>query len=199
MSAICARHSRASVHASGRSIRQANGARDFLLEKPQIPISKMQRSSKLQYSKRNYFAFWSLVIGVSLELGFWDLEFPSNWTVARCWITGAAIPPMLGPAKIYFIIFGALTIAGGVIGYVKAGSVPSIIAGVITGVLLIIAGFVLPEHRVAGLAIALIVSLLLAGQFIPKFIRTGKAMPAGIMSILSAIGMIVALIAWFKK
>ena len=32
--------------------------------------------------------------------------------------------PMLGPAKIYFIIFGILTIAGGIIGYVKAGSMP---------------------------------------------------------------------------
>jgi len=39
-------------------------------------------------------------------------------------------------AKIYFIIFGLLTIAGGVVGYVKADSVASIIAGSITGVLL---------------------------------------------------------------
>ena len=32
-------------------------------------------------------------------------------------------------AKIYFIIFGLLTIVGGIIGYVKAGSTASIIAG----------------------------------------------------------------------
>ena len=107
--------------------------------------------------------------------------------------------PMLSPAKIYFIIFGALTIIGGVIGYVKAGSVPSIIAGVITGLLLLAAGLLLPEHRVAGLAVAFITSLLLAGQFIPKFVRTGKMMPAGMMSILSAIGLIMAIIAWVKK
>jgi uncharacterized membrane protein (UPF0136 family) len=106
---------------------------------------------------------------------------------------------MLGPAKIYFIIFGALTIIGGVIGYVKAGSAPSIIAGAITGVLLIAAGFLLPEHRAAGLAIAFVTSLLLAGQFIPKFVRTGKAMPAGMMSILSAIGLVMAIVAWVKK
>jgi uncharacterized membrane protein (UPF0136 family) len=106
---------------------------------------------------------------------------------------------MLGPAKIYFIIFGALTIVGGVIGYVRAGSTPSIIAGSITGILLLIAGFILPEHRVAGLLTALVVSLLLAGQFVPKFIRTGKAMPAGMMSILSVIGIIVAIVAWLKK
>ena len=101
--------------------------------------------------------------------------------------------------RLYFLIFGALTILGGVIGYVKAGSVPSIIAGAITGVLLLVAGALLPEHRAAGLAAAFIVSLLLAAQFVPKFIRTSKVMPAGLMSILSVIGIVVAVIAWLKK
>jgi uncharacterized membrane protein (UPF0136 family) len=105
----------------------------------------------------------------------------------------------MGAAKIYFIVFGILTIAGGVIGYVKAGSMPSIIAGSISGILLLVAAFLLPDHRVAGLATALIISLLLAGQFIPKFIRTGKVMPAGMMSILSVIGIIMAIVAWTKK
>ena len=102
-------------------------------------------------------------------------------------------------AKIYFIIFGALTIVGGIVGYVKAGSVASIIAGSITGVLLLVAAFLLPEHRMVGLATALIVSLLLAAQFIPKLLRTGTVMPAGIMSLLSVIGIIVGLVAWVKK
>ena len=102
-------------------------------------------------------------------------------------------------AKIYFILFGVLTIAGGVVGYVKAGSMASIIAGSITGVLLLVAGFVLPEHRAIGLATALIISLLLAAQFVPKFIRTGRVMPAGTMSILSVIGVVMAIVAWVKK
>jgi uncharacterized membrane protein (UPF0136 family) len=102
-------------------------------------------------------------------------------------------------AKIYFIVFGVLTVAGGVAGYVKAGSVASIIAGSITGVLLLVAAFLLPEHRAIGLATAFIISLLLAAQFAPKFIRTGRAMPAGMMSILSVIGIIAAIVAWVKK
>ena len=109
------------------------------------------------------------------------------------------IPLMLLPAKIYFLIFGVLTIVGGVIGYVKAGSLPSIIAGAITGVLLLVGGALLPEHRAIGLATGFVVSLLLAAQFVPKFIRTGRAMPAGMMSILSVIGLVVALVAWMKK
>jgi len=102
-------------------------------------------------------------------------------------------------AKIYFVVFGVLTIAGGVVGYLKAGSVASIIAGSITGVLLLIAAFLLPEHRAIGLATAFIVSLLLAAQFVPKFIRTGRVMPPGMMSVLSVIGVIAAIVAWVKK
>ena len=101
--------------------------------------------------------------------------------------------------RVYFFVFGALTIIGGIIGYVKAGSVPSIVAGAITGVLLLIAASLLPAHRSAGLATAFVVSLLLAAQFVPKLIRTGKVMPAGMMSILSVIGIVVAIVAWLKK
>ena len=102
-------------------------------------------------------------------------------------------------AKFYFIVFGILTIAGGIVGYVKAGSVASIVAGSITGLLLLIAAFLLPEHRAIGLATAFIISLLLVAQFAPKFIRTGRIMPAGMMSILSAIGIIAVIVAWVKK
>ena len=101
--------------------------------------------------------------------------------------------------KVYFLIFGTLTIIGGVIGYVKAASLPSLIAGSITGVLLLVAGALLPEYRAIGLATGLVISLLLAAQFIPKFFRTRKVMPAGLMSILSVIGIVVALVAWMQK
>jgi len=100
-------------------------------------------------------------------------------------------------AKIYFIIFGLLTIAGGVIGYVKVGSTASIIA--LTGVLLLVAAFLLPEHRAAGLATALIVSLFLAAYFIRKYLSTGAVMPAGMMSVLSVIGIIAAIFVWVRK
>ncbi|MEY2440090.1 MAG: hypothetical protein QOI34_1475 [Verrucomicrobiota bacterium] len=105
----------------------------------------------------------------------------------------------MGVAKIYFLVFGLLTIAGGIMGYVKAGSTVSIIAGSLTGILLIVAGLVLPEHRALGVGLGLIVSLLLAGQFIPKFVRTGRMMPAGMMTVLSAIGIVMAVAAWLRK
>ena len=106
---------------------------------------------------------------------------------------------MIGPTRIYFIVFGILTIAGGVIGYLKAGSMASIVAGCLTGILLLAAAFLLPKNLEAGLALGVIVSLLLAIQFVPKFIQTAKAMPAGMMSVLSVIGIILGILAWMKK
>src|SRR5207237_10076965 len=95
---------------------------------------------------------------------------------------------MIGGAKIYFIVFGILTIAGGVLGYVKAGSTASIIAGSISGVLLLLAAWLMPEHQAAGLIMALIVSLLLAEEFIPKFFRTFELIPERVVSSLGALG-----------
>ena len=106
---------------------------------------------------------------------------------------------MIGPAKIYFIIFGVLTILGGVIGYLRAGSMASIIAGSISGILILVAALLLPGNVVAGLALAGVISLLLAGRFLPAFIRTGEFMPAGMMSLLSIIGIIMAVLAWVKR
>ena len=106
---------------------------------------------------------------------------------------------MIGPAKIYFIIFGLLTIIGGVMGYVRAGSMASIIAGSVSGILLLVAAFLMGNNPVAGLALAAVVSILLAGRFVPAFLKNGDFMPGGMMSVLSVIGIIMAIIAWMKK
>ena len=106
---------------------------------------------------------------------------------------------MFTPTKIYFIFFGLLTIVGGTIGYVKAGSTISLIAGAITGILLLVAAFLLPGHVVIGLLLVGFISFLLAAQFLPAFIRGGKMMPAGMMSLLSILGIVFAITAWIRK
>ncbi|HJT80945.1 MAG TPA: TMEM14 family protein [Chthoniobacterales bacterium] len=105
---------------------------------------------------------------------------------------------MIEPAKIYFLVFGILTIAGGIMGYVKARSVASIVAGALTGLLLIVAALILTTYRELGLGLALFTSAILAGQFIPRLLRTRRFMPAGIMSLLSVVGIVVAIATWIK-
>jgi uncharacterized membrane protein (UPF0136 family) len=103
---------------------------------------------------------------------------------------------MLDLTRFYFFAFGVVAIAGGVMGFVKAQSKPSLIAGSISGIALLVAGYLVgtPNLRI-GLFLGLIVSLALAGRFVGPFLKTKKVMPAGLMATLGIIGMIVSALA----
>ena len=60
-------------------------------------------------------------------------------------------------------------------------------------------GVFIAHKRGVGLVIAGLVSIALAVRFIPAFMNTGKMMPAGLMAILSAIGVVMTIVAWIKK
>lgn len=100
-------------------------------------------------------------------------------------------PVLFAAAYVYLLVFGVLTIAGGVMGFVKAKSRASLIAGSIAGVLLLAAGYLVHDGARAGLALGLIVSLSLAGRFVGAFRKSGKFMPAGLMAILGVIGAVL--------
>jgi uncharacterized membrane protein (UPF0136 family) len=106
---------------------------------------------------------------------------------------------MIDLTRIFYFVFAALTIAGGVMGYVKAGSMVSIIAGGVSGLLLVVAAVLLRSNVMAGLILGGIVSIALAGRFAPAFFSGGKFMPAGMMAILSAIGIVLTIAAFVKK
>ena len=107
---------------------------------------------------------------------------------------------MLDLTKIYFYIFGALTIAGGIMGFVKAGSQASLIAGGVSGLLLLLAAYLVGSGKVMpGLILAIVLSVALAGRFLPAFLSTSKFMPAGMMAILSIAGVIMAALGFLKK
>lgn len=101
---------------------------------------------------------------------------------------------MLELTRDFLFLFGVLTIAGGVMGFVKAQSRASLIAGGVSGVLLLVAGYLIGLHTMAGLILGLVVSLALAGRFVPAFLKTKKPMPGGLLSLLSVIGVILTVI-----
>ena len=103
------------------------------------------------------------------------------------------------PAKIYLIVFGILTVLGGVMGYVKASSAASLIAGGVAGILLLVAAFLIPAQAQAGLILGLIVSVLLLGRFGPALLKGGGFMPAGLMVLLSLPAIVLTLLALLRK
>ena len=104
---------------------------------------------------------------------------------------------MLALAKIYFLVFGLITIASGLSGYLKAGSKPSLIAGAALGVLLLLAGFLVPGQWRVGLGVGLFVCLALLGRFLPAVLK-GVYNPGGYLVPLAVIGVVLAVMGFFQ-
>lgn len=101
---------------------------------------------------------------------------------------------MIQLTKFYYFLFGAMTIVGGVMGYVKAHSMKSLVAGAISGLLLIFAGVLVSTKVQPALILGLLISLALGYRFIPAFMEKKAFMPGGLMSALCIIGAILTII-----
>jgi len=102
---------------------------------------------------------------------------------------------MFDLVRFYLFAFGVLTIAGGVMGYVKAQSRASLIAGSAAGLLLLLAGYLVGSSGRSGLIVGLAVSAALAGRFVMTFRKSGKVMPAGLMAVLGIAGVVLTALA----
>jgi len=69
-------------------------------------------------------------------------------------------------------------------GFVKAGSKASLIAGSITGGLLLLSAFLITRDIAAGKILGIVVSFLLVGQFGPSLLKKFKVMPNLIVVLL---------------
>ena len=94
-------------------------------------------------------------------------------------------------AQIVLVVYAVLLIVGGLIGYRKAGSRPSLIAGSISGLIaLAAAGSMAQDVRAIWLGIALAAAMLVV--FSIRFGRTRKFMPSGMLGVVS-LAVLVAL------
>ncbi|KAI8939981.1 hypothetical protein NX059_003705 [Plenodomus lindquistii] len=86
------------------------------------------------------------------------------------------------------LILGTLTAGGGITGYARTGSVPSIAAGVTVGLLYILGGLRINNRNPYGVELALLASIVLAGSSVPRAIKSGKPLPIG-LSVLATFGL----------
>jgi uncharacterized membrane protein (UPF0136 family) len=107
---------------------------------------------------------------------------------------------MLDPTRFFYYLFGLITLGGGIQAFVHVGSKASLIAGGISGILLLVAGWLLQSGQVTpGLVLGLIVTLGLAGRFLPKFFKDGGWWPAGVEGWLGLVGLVLTIFAFVKK
>ncbi|RMY85319.1 hypothetical protein D0864_07334, partial [Hortaea werneckii] len=90
-------------------------------------------------------------------------------------------------STIAFVLAG-LTAGGGITGYLRAGSIPSLAAGCSVGALYALGGYRLQNRASYGVEAALLASVVLAGSSIPRAIKTQKGLPVG-LSVLAAFGL----------
>lgn len=89
------------------------------------------------------------------------------------------------------IAYGLLALVGGIVGYTKAKSKPSLISGTVSGVLLIIAGILSSVGVGWATSLAAIITAVLVVVFVVRLLKTRKFMPAGIMIIAGVVALVV--------
>ncbi|MCX7592462.1 MAG: hypothetical protein N2235_01635 [Fischerella sp.] len=89
------------------------------------------------------------------------------------------------------IAYGVITLIGGIVGYITAGSNVSLLSGSISGLLLIFAAFVQIQGKTWGLILAAAVTAVLLVVFAFRLAKTHKFMPAGLMTVLGMLTLAV--------
>ncbi|XP_050440885.1 transmembrane protein 14C [Adelges cooleyi] len=98
--------------------------------------------------------------------------------------------------------YAATVAAGGIFGYVKAASIPSLSAGLVFGSLLGFGAYQLSKNP-NNLALSLGTSAVLGGIMGVRYLNSGKIMPAGLLAAIS-LAMVIRLgarqvIVWSSK
>ncbi|KAL1891606.1 hypothetical protein Sste5346_007521 [Sporothrix stenoceras] len=85
-------------------------------------------------------------------------------------------------------VLAALTATGGIIGFARTGSVPSVVAGVAVGVLYGLGGLRQQNRQPYGVELSLLASVVLGGASIPRAIRLQKPVPV-MLSLIATYGL----------
>ena len=94
-------------------------------------------------------------------------------------------------ATLVVAFYGLFSLAGGIIGYVKVQSKASLIAGSISGLILIVSAFGIAKGIRTASLMSLAVALLLGGRFLGTWFKTRRLMPDLLMIFLSALTLVV--------
>ena len=89
-------------------------------------------------------------------------------------------------AAVIALAYGLLVLAGGFMGFKKAGSRPSLIAGIVSMALMLLAAILLFSGKPSGAPLAILVCAALLVFFGMRWMKNRRFMPSGLMSLLSA-------------
>ncbi|KAJ5206856.1 hypothetical protein N7491_002511 [Penicillium cf. griseofulvum] len=92
-----------------------------------------------------------------------------------------------------------LTSLGGIIGYTRTGSIPSIAAGISVGLVYLLSFLRLRAGQSYGEELGLLASAVLGGSSVPRVIKTGGKPVPVVLSVLATYGLYVFGVAYKQK
>ena len=101
--------------------------------------------------------------------------------------------------QVALLLYAVAIAAGGVMGYISAQSMVSLVNGLVAAVLLLAGLAISFKNPPAGFGLSAVVALALGVFFAYRFFPTGKWMPAGVTMIISAVAFVVMLLAALRK
>ncbi|XP_057441234.1 protein FATTY ACID EXPORT 6-like [Lotus japonicus] len=93
----------------------------------------------------------------------------------------------------FTIPYGLLLVGGGAFGYIHKGSIPSLLGGVVSGLLLIVAGYISlnafgkRKNSYFALFLETVCATALTWVMGQRYMETSKVMPAGVVAGISGL------------
>lgn len=105
------------------------------------------------------------------------------------------MPPMISVAEYTLVVTGILIAIGGVIGFIKARSMPSLLSGVVSGILLVGCFIAATQFDPkVGLCAGIAILTMLEVVFAIRFAKTKKVMPSGMLIGVCGIAELIAMV-----
>lgn len=102
---------------------------------------------------------------------------------------------MVSVAEYTMLVTGILVAVGGIIGFIKARSMPSLLSGVISGVLLVACFFAASQYDPkVGLGAGIVLLAMLEAVFAIRFAKTKKMMPSGMLIGICGLSQVIVIL-----
>lgn len=92
--------------------------------------------------------------------------------------------------RITLLVYALLMVVGGVMGYANKKSVVSLVAGLASALVLLIAFKTAENNPKGGLAFGAFLAFLMTGNFVSRYMKTHHFMPNGLFGIVSVVALL---------
>ena len=98
---------------------------------------------------------------------------------------------LMRTAALYQLLFGLLSIVGGIVGYIQGDTVVALLIGAVGGLLLLINGLSMQKGSRRAMMLCLLLSIAIGGYFGFRYFAEGAGLyPAGVAAVLAAISLL---------